>query len=432
MENGSGNLSVTVASLRQTEFRVSARVALTQEESGWVAQAMVLDAFPEFPNRGWTMRDYGRVRFLNGEVTGKEGAGWISSGSGQMHGVVFGCTLNEYQNWTRHPSNANYGPDAVAWPYTRYELRFKNQTQFNQASVGFMLSDVARFFPDYQTAVASCLYDSDRSAASDIVAIRIAHTAAWISGMHLSPTAIAVNVAGADRVGVKVHLVGSGIEPLIETVDDGGIVRLAVPNGIPESGYVVLGRGNRWLDYRQLNRSITDSTATADAPDLATQYDQMRYRGEGEQLEFKEQMPLDKERDKVLKTVAAFANGKGGVILFGIEDGTGVLKGLTCDPAKESDRITNMIRTVVVPQPEFRILHTLVDNKLVMSLTIEPGDSPPYGTHPDRPEYFVRRGATTFPARQDEVRSLAQPPATSEYGAIPVLGGRLRRYTGVA
>jgi hypothetical protein len=214
-------------------------------------------------------------------------------------------------------------------------------------------------------------------------------------------------------------MMGSGVAPLIETVSEGGVVRLPVPDGIPERGYVVLGRGTRWLDYRQLNRLISDSTTTADAPDLATQYEQLRYRGEGEDLEFKEQLPLEKERDKVLKTVAAFANGNGGVILFGVEDGSGVLNGLGgIDPAREADRLTNMIRTVVMPQPKFRILHANVDGKLVMSLTVEAGDSHPYGIHPEKPEYYVRRGATTFPARQDEVRSMAQPPPTSPYGAV--------------
>jgi predicted HTH transcriptional regulator len=188
----------------------------------------------------------------------------------------------------------------------------------------------------------------------------------------------------------------------------------------------VLGRGNRWLDYRQLSRLIADSQATADAPDLVSQYEQLRYRGEGEGLEFKEQTPAVKDKDRMLKTVAAFANGNGGVILFGIEDGTGAVKGLQVDPARETDRLTDMIRTVLVPQPTFKILSADVEGKLVMSLTVESGNNPPYGIHPEKPEYYVRRGATTFPARQDEVRSLAQPPATSPYGAIPNPFDRIR------
>jgi len=78
-----------------------------------------------------------------------------------------------------------------------------------------------------------------------------------------------------------------------------------------------------------------------------------------------------------------------------------------------------MIRTVLVPQPTFKILSAQVEGKLVMSLTVEAGNNPPYGIHPEKPEYYVRRGSTTFPARQEEVRTLAQPQTTGPYGSIP-------------
>ena len=54
--------------------------------------------------------------------------------------------------------------------------------------------------------------------------------------------------------------------------------------------------------------------------------------GENVALEFKEARPKDSL--KFTKTVVAFANGRGGRILFGVEDGTGVIKGI--DPKKSS------------------------------------------------------------------------------------------------
>jgi predicted HTH transcriptional regulator len=152
---------------------------------------------------------------------------------------------------------------------------------------------------------------------------------------------------------------------------------------------------------------------SVDPPDLSTQIEQLRFRGEGDTLEFKEQTPTDKDKSQMLKTIAAFANGDGGVILFGIEDGTGTMRGLSVDAAKESDRLTQMIRTNVVPQPEFRIRHAQVKGKLVLALFVDPGEKPPYGIHPEKPEFYVRRAATTFRARQDEVRSLAQTESQS-------------------
>jgi hypothetical protein len=313
-----------------------------------------------------------------------------------------------------------YGPDQVPWPYTRYEVRFNFAGQFNASAIGFLLADDAPFFPDYPAAVGRLLYRSSQPMADEVALIRIAQTDAWISGTHLSPATMTVDTAGTNPVGATVHLFGPTTLPIIERVPQTRSVRLALPGGVPDNGYVVLGRGTRWLDYRHLSRLVIDSDATTDAPDLATQYEQLRYRGEGESLEFKEQTPIERDRDRMLKTIAAFANGDGGVILFGIEDGTGVLKGLQgIDPAREADRLTNMIRTVLVPQPKFRILHSDVNGKLIVSLTVEAGDNPPYGIHPEKPEYYVRRGATTFPARQDEVRTLAQPPSTGSYPPIP-------------
>ena len=47
--------------------------------------------------------------------------------------------------------------------------------------------------------------------------------------------------------------------------------------------------------------------------------------GESDCVEFKSERPASDK--KYLKTVVAFANGKGGHLLFGIEDGGGVLSG---------------------------------------------------------------------------------------------------------
>ncbi len=425
---GSGVLKDVLLRLGEGLSPVSLRAAVTSEGSGWLARALVLDAFPVLPKETWTVRNYGGLMFLQAQVAGPEIAAQLSQGKATVHGITFACPLNEHQNWTRHPSLANYGPDVVPWPYTRHETRFNSSSQFNPGSVGFVLSDDSPFFPDYPTAVAKLLYGSDRALGDEMAVVRVAHPEAWISEMHISPTAMRVDVSGVNPIGTSLHFSGSAMDPVIEAVGDSKSVQFALPHGIPETGYVVLGRGTRWLDYRQLNRLIADSQATVDAPDLATQFEQLRYRGEGGGLEFKEQTPLDKDRDRMLKTVAAFANGDGGVILFGIEDGTGILKGLQVDPAKETDRLTNMIRTVLVPQPKFRISHAVLNGKLVMSLSVESGDNPPSGIHPEKPEYYVRRDATTFPARQDEVRSLAQPSSIDPHGVIPDPLERIRGF----
>jgi predicted HTH transcriptional regulator len=109
-----------------------------------------------------------------------------------------------------------------------------------------------------------------------------------------------------------------------------------------------------------------------------------------------------------LKTVAAFANGKGGVILFGVVDDTGEIKGIKGDVQRQSDRMVNMIRDNVVPQPNLRIENCQLNGKRVLALFVEEGDLPPYGIDAAKPKFYVRRGATTFPANQAEVRAVAK------------------------
>lgn len=84
---------------------------------------------------------------------------------------------------------------------------------------------------------------------------------------------------------------------------------------------------------------------------------------------------------------------------------------LEADIDREKDRVINMIRDTVVPQPTFRITSCKMKGKPVVALFVEEGDSPPYGLYPDKPVYYIRRGTTTFPANQAEVRAFARKNA---------------------
>jgi predicted HTH transcriptional regulator len=66
---------------------------------------------------------------------------------------------------------------------------------------------------------------------------------------------------------------------------------------------------------------------------------------------------------------------------------------------------------------DFSIKLADVDYKLVVDLRVEQSRSRPYGLQfNDRPvEFYVRRGASTFPATAEEVRSLAQPQPNDQY-----------------
>lgn len=77
-------------------------------------------------------------------------------------------------------------------------------------------------------------------------------------------------------------------------------------------------------------------------------------RPEGKTLEFKRDLSSSKG---VLRTVVAFANTSGGVLLIGIEDGTRHVRGVDA-PLDAEEQLANVIADGVLPRlvPELEIL----------------------------------------------------------------------------
>ena len=129
--------------------------------------------------------------------------------------------------------------------------------------------------------------------------------------------------------------------------------------------------------------------------------------GESATLEFKEERPKDSL--KFTKTVVAFANGRGGRILFGVEDGTGVVKGVdNAIVLKEMDAIADTIANCCTPpvMPEITIAN--IESKSVIVVNVRGGLNTPYyvrklgiqnGT-------FQRVGATTREVEEYTLKSL--------------------------
>lgn len=98
---------------------------------------------------------------------------------------------------------------------------------------------------------------------------------------------------------------------------------------------------------------------------------------ENSELEYKREIP--KEDRRWLKTVVAFANGKGGQIIFGIDDETHMVVGVDIDNiARTVDRITETIISNCTPQiiPDVRI-DTMAE-KYVIVVDVKAGQNTPY------------------------------------------------------
>lgn len=123
--------------------------------------------------------------------------------------------------------------------------------------------------------------------------------------------------------------------------------------------------------------------------------------GESKRLEFKENF---EGGDGWIRTVSAFANGEGGVILFGVRNDS-TISGLSA--AKTADSLAQRLRGAVEPFPSYRFGTIVIQGKQVAYVEVDGGDEKPYTVRDQG--VFVRAQATTRQATRYELMLLARP-----------------------
>lgn len=101
------------------------------------------------------------------------------------------------------------------------------------------------------------------------------------------------------------------------------------------------------------------------------------FAGESENIEFKSEIPAKSE--KYMKTVVAFANGKGGKLVFGVENGTWAVTGFSKEEVfQKMDAITNSIFDSCEPKITPNIAVQEIDGKAIIVVEIISGMQRPY------------------------------------------------------
>lgn len=192
--------------------------------------------------------------------------------------------------------------------------------------------------------------------------IRVAQLDAWLRRIQIADTYANVWVKGDAFNGVRVEINGSGAQ-VDKKVGTTGRVRLRLPRGLPDDAYLYLSREGCWLDHRPLGPRLWDPNDPAQDDievlvDAETEIEVLRTYGEGQNLEYKSQLPKknDVSRRKHLKTVAAFASGAGGIVLYGIEPDEVTTVGINGVPEEIRDQLGELIRRYVdPPDPTFEV-----------------------------------------------------------------------------
>lgn len=382
--------------------------------------------------RRWTYDD---AIFFSCEITGTEGARWLRAHTITIDGVEVKLPeVSEGQQvaWQRRSSQEKYGGfEPLDWPSTSYQLAWQPLAK-GQGS-GSLIGD-GPSFASFPQAVAS-FFGFPLSAMGSVdhmmPMFQLQDLTGRIEKVLLRSTKVEVHVEGIDLGGMTLELasVYPGQKERL-SVGSRHVVPFLLPNGLPPGAWIVLKRDSEWIDRKFINYPYAASPdpGVEFVVEPITEVMALVTGGEGETVEFKSVLPEPgaKLREKVCQTIAAFANADGGHVLFGINDDGCVVGIGDVDAQKSYDTVTQFISSIVTPLPRFTVHGVTVEmdsenggSALVLVVAVEAGTQPPYGVNPANPSYFIRRGATTFPASSDQVRALARsrPPADQPHGS---------------
>ncbi len=135
-------------------------------------------------------------------------------------------------------------------------------------------------------------------------------------------------------------------------------------------------------------------------------------------IDFK--VDLEKEKPKSwLKSVSAFANTKGGIILFGIDDKSHEAKGIK-DVVKTTEKISELINARIEPLPRYELNYFEEDGKNFIELEIGDGPITPYFYVADgRKEAFIRSGNQSIPAPAHMLQNLILKGKNVTFDSLP-------------
>jgi hypothetical protein len=171
---------------------------------------------------------------------------------------------------------------------------------------------------------------------------------------------------------------------------------------LPAEFNVQLSDDGRLLDRRSWSETM--GRAPLDESSLEAQIQVWLIEGEGLQLEYKERLGKEGNRE-FAETVAAFANSYGGVILLGVADDTTVVG---FDPPKAKDTVASIIRTNVSEYIEPSMTRVVYEGKPIWVVQVPVGERPPYQSYG---RVMVRATGTDRIANPEEVRALAAKAA---------------------
>jgi hypothetical protein len=392
----------------EVQRRVWVRVAANRPEGDW--QLSVLEITTGEPPPQWRRVRwcYASAAFVASSPAGRTVATWLRRDRIPLPSGSVRLGVDDYCSVDRRGSRVEGIYEKLPWPTHEWTVHTNDTTRqvLHDELVG---SDAPAFINFDQAAGAFLGVELVRNrnfSGREIVA-RQQDRRARIDSVRVGPAAVAVAVSGEQLGGTVLTLSGAH-GPRKQLSARTREVRLSVPYGLAPGAWLALHRRDELLDRRILDPSWGGSDFEVEV-EASTRIETLISGGERAVVEFKRQLP-GSDPSGIMKTVAAFANGIGGTVLFGVENDGRVLGLGEESTARTVDRLTNMVSDWVRPLPDFECQTVEVGGRSVIAIEVSPGTGVPYGIGTtDRDiRYYVRRGATTFPATPADVRAFVR------------------------
>lgn len=398
----------TLAAYLAAQQRVWVRVGASRPNGDWRLSLLevTVDGAPPSWRRGrWS---YERAVFVAATPAGATVSRWLERERISLPSLSIKVALDDSVSVERRNSNFHGIYEQLPWPTREWTVHFHGnpgQTLHDE----LVAADTPAFIRFDQAAAAffGVPQKPNRNFSGREIIVRQQDRRARIDRVRVQPTELVVDVSGAQLRGASLTL--SGLDGASRSLlPHTRKVRLPISKGLGEGAWLALHR-----DYELLDRRILDPVWGAQDVDVvvdsATRIEVLISGGERATVEFKRQLP-GKDPTAVIKTVAAFANGAGGTILFGVEN-DGEIIGVGDDRGREGrDRLTSLVSDRIRPLPNFECEWVEVAGCGVIALSVEPGEHVPYGvgTSDRGVRYYIRRAGTTFPASPADVRAFVQ------------------------
>lgn len=401
--NGQTDTAVLVAMLSERAV-VNARLALVADAQQWQLYhgQVTLDDTP-LTERVWR---YSTASFVELRLPGPTVAALLRGDEQDIHGLHVVTPAPPPSSASTSRLRGRQEWDRVTMPWPRTEWTINRDANTLQPGHDLLVGDGPSFL-NFDQAHSAFLHQrphDSNAGRSDLWRIVLPQRAGWLSQITIGPDLLTAVVDGEALDGAVLELSWPA-DNECQSVDGGGAYRFALPHGLAHDSLLMLRREDQWLDWRHFPAPTygraRDASVVWEQP--GPELELLLANGEGKHLECKQEVPEGDSRKKMLKTIAAFASQDGGTVLIGVQDDLQIvgLPGSNVD--KQVLQVVGMIRDHLEPVPSYESRVIDHDGKKVLAIEVSGGSQMHAYRNGARPEFYVRVGPNTVPARHHEI-----------------------------